>query len=117
MFNESPSSGFRRRWRPIYLLYALLAVGGFLAMGLVVQWLWNAILPQVAGAGHLGYWQALGLLALSRILFGGWRGRRHYRGGPSQHLRAKWRHMSDEEREQFKTAWRDRCRRRDAGEK
>ena len=35
--------------------------------------LWNAILPEVVDAKPLSYWQALGLLLLSRILFGGFR--------------------------------------------
>ena len=110
MHNDPLYPGFRRRWRPRYLLYALLALGVFLAMGWLVQWLWNAILPQVAAVGPLRYWQALGLLLLSRILFGGWRGRRAHRGGV--HWNGKWQHMSEEERERYRSAFRDRCRRR-----
>ena len=43
--------------------------------GKVVQWLWNWLLPPLFGFPMLTYWQALGLLALCRILFGGWGGR------------------------------------------
>ncbi len=114
MHNDPLYPGFRRRWRPRYLLYALLALGVFLAMGWLVQWLWNAILPQVAAVGPLRYWQALGLLLLSRILFGGWRGRRAHRGGA--HWHGKWQHMSEEERERYRSAFRDRCRRRDSSD-
>jgi hypothetical protein len=48
----------------------------------------------------------LGLLALSRILFGwprgGW-------GGKGGHWREKWGQMSDEDRAKFKEEWRRRC--------
>lgn len=42
---------------------------------LAVMLLWNAILPSLLAVGRLGFWQALGLLLLCRILFGGLRGR------------------------------------------
>ena len=45
--------------------------------GLAVMLLWNAILPAVLGVAALTYWQAIGILALSRLLFGGF-----HRGGP-----------------------------------
>jgi len=38
---------------------------------LLVMVLWNAIVPELFGGPPLGYWQALGLLALSRLLIGG----------------------------------------------
>lgn len=39
--------------------------------GIVVQWLWNWLLPDIFGLRRVTLWEALGLLALSRILFGG----------------------------------------------
>src|SRR5215203_5698755 len=38
--------------------------------GLAVQWLWNWLLPDIFGLRQITFWQALGLLALCRILFG-----------------------------------------------
>ena len=52
----------------------LLMLMGALFFGLIVMLLWNAILPTAIHAGELNYWQATGLLVLSRILFGGWGG-------------------------------------------
>ena len=41
----------------------------------IVMVLWNAIIPDLfAGAHPIDYLRALGLLVLSRILFGGFRG-------------------------------------------
>lgn len=53
------------------LLAAFLWIGGE-----VVMHLWNWLLPTLFGWRPVTFWQALGLLALSRILFGGWGGHR-----------------------------------------
>jgi site-specific recombinase len=72
------------------------------AIGYAVMALWNAVLPAVAGVHAIGFFQAVGLLVLSRILFGGLRARRmrgwHWRG----RMQARWRQMSPEERERFR---------------
>src|SRR6266436_6526468 len=55
-----------------------------------------------------------GLLALCRILFGGWSGSGH---GPrsnvrrriDQRLGERWERMTPEEREKFRQSWRSRC--------
>lgn len=79
--------------------------------------LWNAILPDIFTAKPISFWQALGLLALARILFGGFRGPwggggnpGRYRGnGPGGAWREKWKNMSAEERVKFRSEWRKRC--------
>jgi len=55
----------------------------------------------------------LGILLLSKILFGGFGGR-GFRGGPGGHawkqqMKEKWNTMSEEEREKFKAEWKNRC--------
>jgi hypothetical protein len=39
--------------------------------GFVVQWLWNWLVPDIFALRRITFWEALGLLALCRILFGG----------------------------------------------
>ena len=39
--------------------------------GIVVQWLWNWLMPDIFGLRELGFWEALGLLALGDALMGG----------------------------------------------
>jgi uncharacterized membrane protein len=61
----------RRRWifiAPIAILGMLL----FIAIGgeIVLQ-LWNWLLPPIFGWREITFWQAVGMLALCRILFGG----------------------------------------------
>ena len=69
--------------------------------------LWNAILPEVIAAKKLSYLQAVGLLALCRILFGGFGGGRG-RGRPMGRMPGG--PPSPEEREKLKQMWRERCR-------
>ncbi len=93
--------------------FFLLLIPAFLAvLGGVVMVLWNAVLPDVFGWRRVTYGQALGLLVLCRILFGGFHfGPRRFGppfGGPPPHVREKWMRMSEEERAQFKEAWRKR---------
>ncbi|PMS16023.1 hypothetical protein C0Z18_25215 [Trinickia dabaoshanensis] len=82
---------------------ALLVVVAIAALGWVVMMLWNWVIPALfAGARAIDFAHALGLLALSRILFGGFRGHRGWHG--RRHWR-KWESMTPEERERFRAAW------------
>ena len=77
---------------------AIIGITIFIFLGgKLVQWLWNWLLPPLFGFPMVTYWQALGLLALSRILFGSWGGR----GGGGR----KW---SKEEKERFRRRVRER---------
>jgi hypothetical protein len=81
----------------------LLAFALFVAFGgWVVMNLWNWLLPPLFGWHQVTFWQALGLLALSRILLGGFGFR-----GPGRSRR--WSRMSPEERERFRQGMRERC--------
>ena len=46
-------------------------LGLFAVFSLLVMLLWNAVMPDLMGAGNMSYLQAAGLLALCRVLFGG----------------------------------------------
>ena len=58
--------------------------------GTLVRLLWNWLLPPLFGWPTLTFWQALGLLALCRILFGG-RGGGMGRSGPRMTSEQRWR--------------------------
>ena len=70
--------------------------------GELVMHLWNWLLPPIFGLHMITFWQALGLLLLSRILFGSWSsgGNRGRRG-----RREKWERMTPEEREKLRQSW------------
>jgi hypothetical protein len=92
----------RHYWFPIIPL-ALAVV-----MGAIVMLLWNALLPVLLNVPRIDYWQAIGLLILSRILFGGFGiHRAMHRDGPFSHRH--WPHLSSEEREKLRQEWYGRC--------
>ena len=80
-----------------------------LVFGFAVMSLWNWLVPTLFSGPVIGWWQAIGLLVLSKILFGGMHGgpRRHWGG---RHARGYWRqrmeekmaNMTPEERERFR---------------
>ena len=76
--------------------------------GVVVMSLWNWLIPALFGGPTLHFWQAIGLLVLTRILVGrigrgaghwGWRGR----------MRQDWQRMTPEEREKLRETLLSRC--------
>jgi hypothetical protein len=100
-------------------------------LGWIVELLWNALVPDLFHGPMLGYWQAVGLLLLCRILVGfkgrhhGWRHWKRWGGsrkwgkwnnwnmgpgpdycGPWKSGWGHWQNMTPEEREQAKAEWR-----------
>ena len=90
----------KRFWILKGLRFLVLAVVAVAVFGYVVMSLWNWVVPAVTGLHPVSFAQALGLLVLSRILFGGWRG--HGGGHWRQRMRDRWEQMSPEERERFR---------------
>ncbi len=110
---------FRRRR---FFMIIPMVIAGILLFGAIVMGLWNAILPAVLGVKAITYVQALGILVLSKILFGGFKGRGGCHGGRhemwKQKIQEKFANMTPEEREKFKSEWKSRCGwRRDREEK
>jgi hypothetical protein len=87
------------RFKTRFLGRAVLILAVIAVLGLVVEFLWNATVPGVfLGVRTLDYRQALGLLVLSRILFGGFRGR----GGRSMRGWQRLENLTPEERARFR---------------
>jgi Ca2+/H+ antiporter, TMEM165/GDT1 family len=76
--------------------------------GGVVKLLWNWLLPQLFGWSEITFWQALGLLALCRILFGGFGLHRPCRSNSRRRMQERCEHMTPEERERFRQGIRER---------
>jgi hypothetical protein len=85
-----------------FVLFILVAVPLF---GYVTMHLWNWLMPQLFRLPAVTFWQALGLIVLTRILFGGFKWRSRMRGNWINR-REK---LTPEEREAFARAMRDRC--------
>ena len=106
----------KRFWLRRGLRFFAFAILFISLAGLAVMSLWNALLPSYPGyVSAISFWQALGLLALSRLLFGGFRGPwgRPGFGGPGrEHWKEKmaerWQTLTPEQREAMRQRW-DRC--------
>ena len=111
----------RRMGRKRKLLFmipaAIVGVALFMAIGgWIVMSLWNWLLPTLFSWKLITFWQALALLILCRILFGGFGGHRSMRSNMRWRMRERmaerwerWERMTPEERERFRQNMRERC--------
>ena len=97
----------RKKW--IILLAPLMIVMFITIGGEVVLHLWNWLLPTLFGWRQITFWQAVGLLALCRILFGGVGGRGLHRSNIRRRMNERWEQMTPEQREKFDQGMRSRC--------
>jgi len=75
--------------------------------GEVVMLLWNWLAPELFGFRQITFWQALGLLALCRILFGGFGlSGGGARSNARRRMAERCEQMNPEEREKFRQ-WMD----------
>jgi hypothetical protein len=86
----------------ILAMMAFVSVGGF-----VVMHLWNWLLPPLFGWRQIAFWQALGLLVLCRILFGGFRLHSPGRSNFRRRMQERCGRMTPEERERFRQGIRE----------
>jgi hypothetical protein len=94
----------------------MLAIGvvAILIFGSVTMLLWNWLMPALFGIKAIGFWQALGVVVLSKILFGSFRGGGRF--GPDgpcgpwrKRMTERWEQMTPEEREKFKQGMKSWC--------
>lgn len=118
------------RWMRMTKLTKLLVIAPLAILGMViftaiggglVMLLWNWLAPTLFGLRLITFWQALGLLALCRILFGGFglgggghrNSRRRMEGRirerVGERMRERWEQMTPEERERFQQGMGGRC--------
>ncbi|MBK8925971.1 MAG: hypothetical protein IPM74_08715 [Crocinitomicaceae bacterium] len=81
----------------------------------IVMWLWNWLMPELFGLVVINFWQALGLLILSKILFGGVWG--HHKACHHGHhhdwkyrFKSKWQCMSEDERKKWEDKFAAKCK-------
>jgi len=85
---------------PAAIVFGTAAVA---ALGFILAGLWNALMPAIFGLPAIGFWQALGLFLLARLLFGRFGGRRNTR------FSRGWKGLSPEQRQRFREAMGARC--------
>jgi hypothetical protein len=91
------------------LKFALFAVLFVTVFSFVVMRLWNWLMPAVFGWHLITFWQAVGLLVLSKILFGGFHGRPGRQMYWRQRMIERWEKMTPEEREKFRQGMQGGC--------
>lgn len=98
----------KKKW---IVLAPLILVGTLLFVALggeIVRLLWNWLLPPLFGWREITFWQALGLLVLCRILFGGCGMRGPARSKLRRGMAERWECMTPEERERLRAVVRER---------
>jgi len=99
-----------RRYRFLRVLKILVIVTvAVTVFSFVLMHLWNWLMPAIFGLHAVSFWQALGLLVLSKILFGGFRGRPGFAMHWRERMMERWEQMTPEEREKFRTGLRGGC--------
>lgn len=99
----------RRHWAKRGLKFVVIAVVAVAAFGLAVMGLWNWLVPDLFAGRSIGFWQGVGLVVLSRLLFGGFRGGHGRHGHWRDRMGERWERMTPEEREKFREGLRGRC--------
>lgn len=96
-----------RKIKFVGVFFVPFAVAFAAAVGFLIVFLWNRLMPPIFGLPAIGFWQALGLLVLSRILFGrfgGWGSRM----AKSRFSRG-WKSLTPDERRRFRQAMGPDC--------
>lgn len=93
--------------KKIFIPFIILAVMALATTAVML--LWNAILPDIiSGATQITFWQAGGLLILTRILFGGFhKSGKHHSVPP--YMKEKFMNMTEEEKAKLRAEWKRRC--------
>ena len=105
-FRTQQAKGYWAK-RAIFIPIAIAA--GVFIFGNVVMLLWNHLLPTLFGVSTITFWQAIGLIILSKILFGGFRGGHGYHRCHGYRGYDRWMHLTEEEKEKMKSEWEERC--------
>jgi hypothetical protein len=106
---------FRGRWVAKGAAFVVLGLALVAALSFVVMSLWNALVPSLFHGPTVQFWQAVGLLILCRILFGGFRGRGGHgwygRGARwrERMWRQHWQSLTPEERERLRGKYKQTC--------
>jgi hypothetical protein len=95
--------------RALHILKVIaIVIVAFTVFGFLTTHLWNFLMPGLFGLRTISFWQAVGLIVLGRLLFGGIGPR--FGGAPwRRHMRERWEQMTPEEREKFREGMRGRC--------
>jgi len=88
-------------------IFGLMAAAFFaLLFAVLVMLLWNWLMPQIFSLVTITFWQAFGLVLLSRLLVGGWHRDHHDHHSRYPHAER----MDREKRKAYRKFWEDEGR-------
>lgn len=101
------------------IIIAKIVIGAPLlifALGFITMYLWNWLVPTLFNGPVITLWQTFGIVLLSKILFGGFKGGRggcccgnNHRNTWKEHMKAKWGNLSNEERSNLRSKFFNKC--------
>jgi hypothetical protein len=97
-----------------YAGFGVLGIAAVFGFTLVVMLLWNALIPELFKGPELGYWQTLGLLVLSKILFSGIGGGRRDKSRYSRSYRCEDDYPKSRWRKKYEAKMNGKVENRDA---
>ena len=107
------------RWIGKILIIGLIGLSLALAFGFGTMYLWNWLVPALFAGPVITFWQTIGLLILSKIIFSGFGRGGHcggHGGGPWRpYWKEKWNTMNPEDRERFKQKMKEKWCYREEG--
>lgn len=97
-----------RKGKKVFVGLAMVAI--FFLLVALVQFLWNNLMPEICGIKAVSYWQAFGLLLLSKILFSGGFCKKGpgFRKGFRKPDELDHEELSEEAREKLRVEWKRR---------
>ena len=90
---------YRRRFFILAPLFVAAFVGLFTS---IVYWLWNSVLVDVLSVKAITFWQALAILVLAKVLFGGFPSRRVFGPPWRRRMMERWESLTPEQRDQMR---------------
>lgn len=94
------------KYNKFFILVPILI---FLTVTGIVMLLWNGLLPEILGVKTISYWQAMGILVLSKILFGGFHcAPGKFRKWKEERIKSRLEGMSEEDKEEFRRKLKER---------
>lgn len=91
--------GFNKGKKVGFIIASVLIIASLLTG--VIMLLWNWLMPELFGLAEITFWQALGVLLLSKLLFGGWMHKKRCNGCHSQST-TNWKQMNPDDKQSMK---------------
>ena len=99
----------RKMWIGKAIVFGALL---FVLLGLVTQFLWNFIMPDIFGLPVINFWQGIAMFLLAKLIFGFGGGRGKWSGYRNHQWKREWvekySKLSPEDRERFKQKMKDK---------